>query len=123
MSSTAKIMGQTSVPLDIVLVLDVSGSMDDASGGYVETYSVTSESDTRYFVLVNGNYQEVSYTDGGFWQDAGWYYGGWGNRHYVTPKTSAEDNDSNHVQFDIVNIGLHFFLKNVRPYAAPCSEA
>ena len=25
--------------------------------------------------------------------------------------------------FDIVNIGLHFILKNVRPYAAPCSEA
>lgn len=24
---------------------------------------------------------------------------------------------------DIVNIGLHFILKNVRPYAAPCSEA
>ena len=29
LSSTARIMGQTSVPLDIVLVLDVSGSMDD----------------------------------------------------------------------------------------------
>ena len=27
------------------------------------------------------------------------------------------------VIFDIVNIGLHFFLKNVRPYAASCSEA
>ena len=26
-------------------------------------------------------------------------------------------------QNDIVNIGLHFFLKNVRPYAASCSEA
>lgn len=26
-------------------------------------------------------------------------------------------------EFDIVNIGLHFFLKNVRPYAASCSEA
>ena len=25
--------------------------------------------------------------------------------------------------FDIVNIGLHYFLKNVRPYAASCSEA
>lgn len=24
--------------------------------------------------------------------------------------------------YDIVNIGLHFFLKNVRPYAASCSE-
>ena len=27
------------------------------------------------------------------------------------------------VMNDIVNIGLHFFLKNVRPYAASCSEA
>ena len=25
--------------------------------------------------------------------------------------------------FDIVNIGLHFFLKNVRPYAASCNES
>lgn len=30
LSSTAKIMGQTTVPLDIVLVLDVSGSMKNA---------------------------------------------------------------------------------------------
>lgn len=29
LSSTAKIIGQTTVPLDIVLVLDVSGSMDE----------------------------------------------------------------------------------------------
>lgn len=27
------------------------------------------------------------------------------------------------IHSDIVNIGLHFFLKNVRPYAASCSEA
>ncbi|MEI3213292.1 MAG: hypothetical protein V8S90_03405 [Lachnospiraceae bacterium] len=27
------------------------------------------------------------------------------------------------VAVDIVNIGLHFILKNVRPYAASCSEA
>ena len=27
------------------------------------------------------------------------------------------------IETDIVNIGLHFFLKNVRPYAASCSEA
>ena len=32
LSSTAKIVGQTTVPLDIVLVLDVSGSMDDSAG-------------------------------------------------------------------------------------------
>ena len=34
----------------------------------------------------------------------------------ATPKDEKNIND-------IVNIGLHFFLKNVRPYAASCSEA
>ena len=27
------------------------------------------------------------------------------------------------IRIDIVNIGLHFFLKNVRPYAVACIEA
>ncbi len=27
------------------------------------------------------------------------------------------------IYIDIVNIGLHFFLMDVRPYAASCSEA
>lgn len=31
--------------------------------------------------------------------------------------------DYERVKNDIVNIGLHFILKNVRPYAASCSEA
>ena len=31
--------------------------------------------------------------------------------------------DESEIKYDIVNIGLHFFLKNVRPYAASCSEA
>ena len=37
---------------------------------------------------------------------------------YILIRTHLED-----VSIDIVNIGLHFFLKNVRPYAASCSEA
>ena len=32
---------------------------------------------------------------------------------------SSQDED----EIDIVNIGLHFFLKNVRPYAASCNES
>ena len=34
-----------------------------------------------------------------------------------------ECNKALYTKNDIVNIGLHFFLKNVRPYAASCSEA
>lgn len=33
------------------------------------------------------------------------------------------DNKREQERNDIVNIGLHFILKNVRPYAASCSEA
>lgn len=33
------------------------------------------------------------------------------------------DEKNEYHEGDIVNIGLHFILKNVRPYAASCSEA
>lgn len=36
---------------------------------------------------------------------------------------SNDMQDDQKIHNDIVNIGLHFFLKNVRPYAASCSEA
>ena len=54
LSSTAKIIGQTTVPLDIVLVLDVSGSMNDngkmatlktAANGFIDT--TATENDKR----------------------------------------------------------------------------
>ena len=54
LSSTAKIIGQTTVPLDIVLVLDVSGSMNDngkmatlktAVNGFIDT--TATENDKR----------------------------------------------------------------------------
>ena len=48
LSSTAKIMGQTTVPLDIVLVLDVSGSMDDP-GSYQEVYQL--DTSKTYYIL------------------------------------------------------------------------
>ena len=44
--------------------------------------------------------------------------------HPVKPGDWLEENRlGEEMTFDIVNIGLHFFLKNVRPYAASCSEA
>lgn len=92
LSSTAKIMGQTTVPLDIVLVLDVSGSMNDESGVYQEVYQLdTSE---MYYILRSGKYTKVSYDD---LRDC-WYSGIWPGRQ-VTPKTSADDSDPSHVQF------------------------
>lgn len=74
LSSTAKIMGQTTVPLDIVLVLDVSGSMNDPSGSYKAVYDLNTQN--AYYVLVNGEYREVRYWSGSIFQERGWYYGG-----------------------------------------------
>ena len=42
---------------------------------------------------------------------------------YVCSIANALDVTPQDILCDIVNIGLHFILKNVRPYAAPCSEA
>ena len=95
LSSTAKIMGQTTVPLDIVLVLDVSGSMDDP-GSYQEVYQL--DTSKTYYILRSGEYTEVQYSN----QKKSWYYYGGVlglDRKYVTPKTSANDSDPSHVQF------------------------
>ena len=45
------------------------------------------------------------------------------NQSVILEKYGMLNNFKGIERFDIVNIGLHFFLKNVRPYAASCSEA
>lgn len=95
LSSTAEIMGQTTVPLDIVLVLDVSGSMDDYSGGYQEVYQLDTNKTYYIYSYSYGRYREVKYDN----QSQRWYYQNYGQWHYVSPKTSAEDSDRNHRQF------------------------
>lgn len=104
LSSAANISGQTTInqPLDIVLVLDVSGSMDDdLSSGWVysATYNINENGRTSYFVQnEDGSYTEVDrVTTGGFWnpQFSHWEVDG----REVTPMTSADDTSSGHVQF------------------------
>lgn len=86
-------------PLDIVLVLDMSGSMDNemVSYTYEEAYNPNTWRDT-YYVLVDGEYIELEYDR---WN--GWHYttGNWWNEqtHQVTPKENASDTDASHVQF------------------------
>lgn len=96
----------TTDPVDIVLVLDVSGSMDDpisSSETYNPVYSV-SKSGTYYY-QANGQYQRVYYCDGGIISDCS---GGWFTRKHghfdhkgtqLTPKTSASDSNTSHTQF------------------------
>lgn len=93
-------------PMDIVLVLDVSGSMDESIVSYTYTpvYEINSN-DTYYYQDANGQYQRAYYCDGQDWRGksnhgADWYsenhqsrlgncQGETGTR--LTPKTSSAD--------------------------------
>lgn len=97
---------QKDVPLDIVLVLDTSGSMKNKISEYHETYSI-SNNGTYYYMDSNGQYQQAYYCDGKYWDRGteshhtpGWYSenhqnnlgncrGETGTR--LTPKSSSAD--------------------------------
>lgn len=100
-------------PIDVVLVLDVSGSMTDpphiSSITYNETYEVTPGSSwdrNIYYVKDGDSYKAVKYcSDCKAYADTN-RHGYWDWFDYVlnhttkyTPKTSASDADPNHVQF------------------------
>ena len=91
----------TTTPLDITLVLDVSGSMDDHFiDGYTE-YTPVYELDQSesYFVKIGDSYRSVSYYEGGRFVQKGWsYWQGW-KQYVVQPMTSAEDFEQSHIQF------------------------
>lgn len=95
-------------PVDIVLVLDVSGSMDDSISDkydYYETYSIDTDG-TYYYKDNNGQYQQAYYCDGKYGllspkshHTPGWYtvnHQSWGacqgeSGTRLTPKTSSAD--------------------------------
>lgn len=95
----------TTTPIDAVLVLDVSGSMDKGFGkgdaAYVEEYNPENNSNYTYYIKdANGRYTGVSwcskckeFTDG-----CTWFFGHVAGNKY-TPKTSAEDTALGRVQF------------------------
>lgn len=109
----------TTTPLDIVLVLDVSGSMDevltDAHTEYQRVYEI--DQSKYYFIQDGYRYRRVEYTKAytteewvwerflikGHWETvehpAGWIYGSESDPTYVEPMTSAEDTDTGHTQF------------------------
>ena len=82
-------------PLDIALVLDVSGSMADPMGddSYSEVYAL--DTDSSYYVLVDGQYEKVSYNS----KREQWRYQSGQEWVTVTPRTSADDTNQSHTQF------------------------
>lgn len=102
LSSTSNVSTTTTSyqPLDIVLVLDVSGSMDNYinSYQYSETYNVNENGRTTYYALdAGGAYVEVDRITSGSWpfRFDHWEVDG----VEVTPMDNPSDTQSGHVQF------------------------
>lgn len=76
----------STAPVDIVLVLDVSGSMDD----YMETYSISTDGIYYYHAGYFSGYQRAYYCS----SCEGWYtknHSQYDHGERLTPKTSAND--------------------------------
>ena len=142
--SNLKSTTTTTTPLDIVLVLDVSGSMDDSMGTsyvYTEIYEGSLNENRNYYIQVNGEWIEVEHHNSSWYDDdpEGWRYrsgGSWQNPQYtyVEPKTSANDSDSGHVQFytrqqrntdkiDALKTAANQFISSVGDMNADITEA
>lgn len=103
-------------PVDIVLVLDVSGSMKD----YMETYSISPGGTYYYYDNgLLGGYKRAYYCS----SCEGWYTKEHGKHNKGTqlfPKTSASDTNTSHTQFysDVTKItalktAVNAFIDNV----------
>lgn len=100
-TSNLKSTTTTTTPLDIVLVVDTSGSMDNGQGddmGYAYTEAYPQGTYGTYYVQDNGEWHELDYN-----RRLGWYYnaGSWRDPDYrtFTPKESADDSDPTRTQF------------------------
>lgn len=106
LSSAANISGQTTInqPLDIVLVLDRSGSMDEGitSYRYDPTYYVYQNGGPYYIQSDSGSYEQVerhNFGGGGIWNPTDWGWRRADTNERVYPMESAQDTDSGHIQF------------------------
>ena len=91
-STSTSTITQTKTPIaDIMLVLDVSGSMaDPISYSYNKVIDNTDEGRRKltrgniYYIYVDGSYKEMQYQYGGFMSQGYWYVLDGGNKKYAT---------------------------------------
>lgn len=98
---------ETVQPIDVVLVLDVSGSMDEGIDAYQEVYAEELYWYGEYYWFDGTEYKRAYYCDGSLFGVS--CKGGWFTENHslgdhkketkLIPKTSSDDTDATHVQF------------------------
>lgn len=103
---TGTVTQGTVTPIDVVLVLDVSGSMSDDfhSTKFIPIYD-TSNHNKYYYVKKNNRYIEVSWCNkcSAFTDGCYDFFGHHRGEKFI-PKTSENDNTANSVQFYVAEI-------------------
>lgn len=122
LSSTSNMTTQSAKPLDIVLVLDTSGSMDDGMDGsnpapYKEIYAGDLDTSKTYYIANGLRHREVTY-NGSEW--GYWGYGWLWNWTAVTPKTES---GSGGTQFYYRDTRLHSMQTAVNNFIDSTLEA
>lgn len=96
LSSYSNLTSKASKPLDIVLMLDMSGSMNDRINTYRYDAVYNLGNGPYYIKLEDGTYREVKKAP----ISGNWYYGRLIiDQHNVEPKTSADDTTPGRYQF------------------------
>ena len=113
----------STAPVDIVLVLDVSGSMDDplSGGHYEEVYNVTPNDGQTYFIRRGRDYTALSWNGESWGYETGALW--WTQWNAVSPRTSSDDSEPDHTQFyvyvsstkkiDALKSAVNSFIDNV----------
>lgn len=84
-TTTTTTPGQEATYADIMLVLDVSGSMNDNIYKYSQIAQKDMITNNTYYILVNGQYYAVNYD----WNDRRWYYSPNGYYGYYLQSTDV----------------------------------
>lgn len=97
------------IPCDIVLVLDRSGSMKDPIYSPVDPSQVDTKKE--YYVLVNGTYQQVYHTVDNIYSGYTWRYGNVGDDNFtrVDPKTNGMG-ELNYIQAAGVHSAYKYYI-------------
>lgn len=129
------VVHEVAVPLDVVLVLDVSGSMDEEMNSYVarpsQGYSYNNSigtiftGTTDYYYLYNGQYYNVYWDHDGLisWNNFVLYFTANGTRYYLSGNgitTSAPTNYDD--ASDIIYTGVLYGRTRMDALKAACSS-